>query len=69
MTRLTFSHDFNRFDAENRGKVTGAKRQSIRTMAVLFGRSPETIARQLNLDVSEVNEVLENVYSLAPSAR
>ena len=62
-------HDLHRIDQENRGKMTSAKRQSIKTMANLFKRSPDVIAQQLNLNRNEVDAVLESTYSLALSPR
>lgn len=52
-------HDIRRFDAQNHGKMTGSKRQSIETRARLFGRSAEVIARELGLSVEDVRQVLE----------
>jgi hypothetical protein len=51
-------YDLQRIDEDDRGSLTPSKSHSIQTVAKLFDRPPEVIARQLNLGLSDVEGAL-----------
>ncbi len=61
--------DLERSDADSAGKINAASKTIILLMAQQFGRSAAQIASAMNLDRTQTERVLEEVYSYASSPR